>query len=633
MKSSCFAALILLAIIIFFSTSCANRQTKAISQSKVDTTQHRIKQTSPTPIPGEYVVILKDNLGTPAIFLSRKDTRNRLEQYKNSQVQRMANLKLIKAVISQNQINDSSIKFYYTDLLIGFAVRLSEQQAKVLRLDQHVKGVYQNMRVGFQQTEFAWQKRDRDEFGAYEVERAVALAGGPLDGSKKDTWIWIIDSGIDLDHLDLNVQTDDPYAASFVGGSPNDTYGHGTMVAGLAAAKNNGFGTTGVSAGAVVVPIKVGREGLIEGYGADLSATIAGLDHVAQYHLVDDVVNMSLAYYQGNDCTTNTTSLAGEIRTAVANLGWSGVWVCCGAGNDADCNGSDKNVPGCTTAWRVYTIAGLTLGLTCGDYSNWGNSVDWAACGSAWSTYLDGKYSTAEGTSLATPIVSGIIHVKGGAPVSSGNVECCLSSYKIANVSPLSNTKFDVELELVRVDVSNVRDLDGTEDLFGKITLEGVKAFSRELHDNETMWALNKEDAVHKTNGSSLDINKRISIATNISFDELRNIELEIGADIADEEGLLGNRFFQCQECQTFEENFGKRTVKFLNEPNTLASINRLTFASVFSSLQFGGDQFIEVNCFESGNENDGHVKILWKVYVRPRGFVDPTCSSCHPHA
>ncbi len=86
---------------------------------------------------------------------------------------------------------------------------------------------------------------------------AIKNAGG----TKKSTstnWIWILDTGIDLDHPDLSVGNIAPYAKSFIPGETHDDgNGHGTHVAGIAAAKNNSFGTVGVSAGALVIPVKV----------------------------------------------------------------------------------------------------------------------------------------------------------------------------------------------------------------------------------------------------------------------------------------------------------------------------------------------------------------------------------------
>ncbi len=73
-------------------------------------------------------------------------------------------------------------------------------------------------------------------------------------GTKK---AWIIDTGIDLDHPDLNV--DAAIGKTFVTRTttPEDDNGHGTHCAGIVAAIDNTVGVVGVAAGANVVPVKV----------------------------------------------------------------------------------------------------------------------------------------------------------------------------------------------------------------------------------------------------------------------------------------------------------------------------------------------------------------------------------------
>lgn len=68
---------------------------------------------------------------------------------------------------------------------------------------------------------------------------------------------WIIDTGIDLDHPDLNV--DATRSKSFVSGqtSADDENGHGTHIAGIIGAKNNSIGVTGIASGATLVALRV----------------------------------------------------------------------------------------------------------------------------------------------------------------------------------------------------------------------------------------------------------------------------------------------------------------------------------------------------------------------------------------
>ncbi len=616
-------------IFLLLGGSCADQKNSTVNLDTADSVKTPDRPAKRPIIPGQYVVLIKEAIAEPVILHAKKNITDRKQSFRENEPKRKENLKIIEAVIANCHVKKTSIRQVYADLLVGFSAKLSDAEVKSLKLNPHVKAVYEDYEAKFQQDGFAWQTFRPDQFEPYEVQLAIALSGGPLNGAGKETWIWIIDSGIDLDHPDLNVVTDEPYAVSFTSDTPEDDYGHGTIVAGMAAAINNNFGTCGVSSGAWVVPVKVGQPGFISGYGAQLSSILSALNHIAQYDIPGDVVNISIASYEGDDCNTSAGDLAETLRDAVELLGWSGVWVCSGAGNNNDCTQADKNLTSCINSYHVISVGGMSQGRGCTNFS-YGTSIDWLACTSSTSTYLNGVYAPADGTSLASPIVAGIIHARGGAPVSAGNIQCCVSEYKIAHLSPLNNLRFDADLELVKFEVNNVRDWDGNEDIFGRIDFTGVKIFNNsDLREAENLWSKSKENAIHTGNGS-VNINKKISLLTNISYDELRNIQLKVGGEIKDEEGIFGPRIFKCQECKDFDGDFGTRAIKFLQIPSTLESIHTLEANGLFQALKFGGNHTFELNFYESNNKNDGWIKVMFKVYVRPRPVANPTCLTCH---
>ena len=111
-------------------------------------------------------------------------------------------------------------------------------------------------------------------------------------GSSQVT-IAVIDTGVDYTHVDLASKCVAGY--NFVGhnSNPMDDHGHGTHVAGIAAAiGNNGTGVSGVDWSARIMPIKVlNSQG--SGYDSDVAAGIRyAADHGA------DVINMSLGSSQ-----------------------------------------------------------------------------------------------------------------------------------------------------------------------------------------------------------------------------------------------------------------------------------------------------------------------------------------------
>jgi len=422
------------------------------------------QEKTPRPIPGQFIVILKESAAKPVIKDQRKSNEREQKVTLNKTV-RETNFSKVRQVQAKRNIKSSSIVSEYADVVVGFSARLNAVEKKALESDPDVAEVVQDyyIDIGPDKSESnpkdmgassiidnqnhtddqhqtlvgpnielsaidnTFVKKSTSDF-AQTVPCGITKAGGFLDGSAKATWIWILDTGIDTDHPDLNVQTNATFAKSFIAGQTfEDGHGHGTHCAGTAAAKNNSIGVVGVSAGARVVPVKVLNN---SGTGS-WSALLAGLNHVAMYDIPGDVISMSLGGYGYANCENSLTTL----RDAIKNLGNAGTHVVMASGNDnADAN---LNRPGCINGTRVYTVGAMTCTNTCYVSANWNTSssvpVDWVAVGvSVYSTCMGGGYCTKTGTSMATPHVAGIIHARGGAPLVAGTISCKGKNYNIA---------------------------------------------------------------------------------------------------------------------------------------------------------------------------------------------------------
>ena len=404
-----------------------------------------VKAQQPQPIPGQYIVVLKEQGGVSPVVKSGKKNNNREQKANDNKAQRDKNLNKVKEVRGKKGIKESAVLSEFADVLVGFTGKLTEAEVNSLKSDPDVDGVFQDyvitlgparpeanpVDVGYLQTSkdygvggAAIDNTANNIIPAQYVTCTNTKAGGSADGSTKSTWIWILDTGIDLDHPDLNVNTSSTFAKSFTGEPVDDQHGHGTHCAGIAAAKNNSIGVIGVSSGARVVPVKVlGNTG-----NGSWSWLLSGLNHVAMYDIPGDVVSMSLGGYGYPGCENSWIAL----RDAIKNLGFAGTWVVMAAGND----GADAglNRPGCINGTRVLTVGSINCSNVCATSSNFNPGVvDWVAVGvSVYSTYKNGTYATLSGTSMATPAVAGILHSKNNYPVSAGTVSCKGATYKIA---------------------------------------------------------------------------------------------------------------------------------------------------------------------------------------------------------
>ena len=230
-----------------------------------------------------------------------------------------------------------------------------------------------------------------------------------------DVDVAIIDTGIDLDHPDLNVVGGKNCVR---GGSHDDGNGHGTHVAGTVGAKDNAAGVVGVAPGARLWAVRV-----LDNRGSgSWSGIICGINWVTDNAGTIEVANMSLGGSgsddtDGGNCLNTKDALHKAICSSVA----AGVTYTVAAGNSsADAKGF---VPAAydevITVSALADFNGLPGGngaATCradkddtfADFSNFGADVDIIAPGVCInSTWKGGGYNTISGTSMAAPHVAG----------------------------------------------------------------------------------------------------------------------------------------------------------------------------------------------------------------------------------
>lgn len=221
--------------------------------------------------------------------------------------------------------------------------------------------------------------------------------GGSLTGSAV---IGILDTGVNPNHPDLSGKVLSGYDFVNNDNNPMDDDGHGTHVAGIAAAHgNNGTGVVGVAWGSNVkiLPVKVCGPG-----GCPISAIVDGI-----YYAVNNgahVINLSLGG------RTGSTAEQVALQYALAN----DVLPICAAGNDGRKQVSyPAAFPECVAVGATNWSDGRAK------YSNTGDPIELAAPGGdtedrktgrsyILSTYHDGGYVFMYGTSMAAPQVAGL---------------------------------------------------------------------------------------------------------------------------------------------------------------------------------------------------------------------------------
>jgi subtilisin len=223
----------------------------------------------------------------------------------------------------------------------------------------------------------------------------------------------VIDTGIDLDHPDLNVVGGRNCSS---GRSFDDGNGHGSHVAGTIAARDDTQGVVGVAPGARLYAVRV----LNNAGSGSWSSVICGVDWVTANASTIEVANMSLGG-SGSEPSGTGCSTGDALHDAICRSVASGVTYAVAAGNSS----SDARdfVPAAYD--EVITVSALAdfdgqpggIGTpTCrsdvddtfANFSNFGADIDLIAPGVCiLSTYRRGEYATASGTSMASPHVAG----------------------------------------------------------------------------------------------------------------------------------------------------------------------------------------------------------------------------------
>jgi subtilisin len=310
------------------------------------------------------------------------------------------------------------VSHVYSHALNGFAAMVPDAQLDQLRSDPRVVSIVPDQIVSIEAPPCSSPpcKGDGGGGSTQTIPTGILRIYGNLSSTQSgdgagsvNVDVAVLDTGIDIDHPDLNVVGGRNCSR---GNSYDDGNGHGTHVAGTIGALDNTIGVVGVAPGARLWAVRV----LDNSGSGTWSSVICGVDWVTANASTIEVANMSLG---GSGSEGSCTD--GGLRQAICNSVAAGVTYVVAAGNStAD---SNNYVP--ATYDEVITVSALAdfdgkpggLGSpTCrtdeddtfANFSNYGADVDLIAPGVCInSTWKGGGYNTISGTSMASPHVAG----------------------------------------------------------------------------------------------------------------------------------------------------------------------------------------------------------------------------------
>ncbi|MGP4108764.1 S8 family peptidase [Virgibacillus sp. L01] len=281
------------------------------------------------------------------------------------------------------------------------AVKSPFKVLKVGNVEAVVKALNKNPNVEYAEPNFkmsaTWTPNDPYANPSYQYGIFNTYTDNAWDVTRGNSGqeIAVLDTGVDYRHEDLNDKTILGYDFVQNDYKPMDRNGHGTHVAGTAAAEtNNGIGIAGMAPNSSILAVRV-----LDARGSGSLADIAdGIIYAADYGA--EVINLSL----GCDCDTQT------LENAV-NYAWNkGTVVVAASGNDGVSTTFEP-----ASYENVIAVGAVDSNNQIASFSNYGEWVDVMAPGvDIASTYLRDGYVYMSGTSMASPHVAGLAALLAG---------------------------------------------------------------------------------------------------------------------------------------------------------------------------------------------------------------------------
>lgn len=302
-----------------------------------------------------------------------------------------------------------------------------------------------------------------DSWGVQHIGADVAAMKGYKGAGAK---VAILDTGIDYNHPDLKDNYKGGYNFVYENNDPIDDsrYGHGTHLAGIIAAKDNGTGVVGVAPEASLYAVKVLNGGMM----GSTSDILAGIEWAIINKM--NVINMSFGAPMDSQAFRDSCDMAYK----------AGIILIAAAGNF-----NQPIVDNPAGFDSVVAVSATAQDDSRAPFSNYGTKVELSAPGVAIkSTVFGGGYGVMSGTSQAVPHVAGVAALIVSAGIKDGNGD--------------GNTADDVRRRLT----ATSRDLGdpGRDMYFGYGLVDAAKAVDSVQHYTVTITGAQKhKDALKVT--------------------------------------------------------------------------------------------------------------------------------------
>jgi subtilisin family serine protease len=191
-----------------------------------------------------YIVVLKD-----------AELETELAAVKGYEAKQGKAKSAAEKIMKRAGITDGELGFVYGSAIKGFSVKIAPGQLKKLQDDPSVSYIEEDQIVTLVLPEVKIKGKPSPPTPVQTIPWGITRVNG--GNSTSSGRAWVIDTGIDLDHPDLNVDKNMSKTYIARATTADDDNGHGSHCAGIIAARYNTIGVVGVAPGALLIAVKV----------------------------------------------------------------------------------------------------------------------------------------------------------------------------------------------------------------------------------------------------------------------------------------------------------------------------------------------------------------------------------------
>jgi subtilisin family serine protease len=362
------------------------------------------------------------SFGSPEILVKFKsgvsqETIDRLTAQRNDRVEdRIENAEGWEAIDDLDNADASTLVSEYQQLA---EVEYAEPNFEI-ELDESPTGPLEPILPHDPQFNEQWALANSGQRGGKKGADISATIAWAITTGSEDVVVAVLDSGVDYNHEDLMENMwrrpekmapyhdnelgtiDDEFGYNAVDGisDPMDENGHGTHCAGIIGAEGeNNLGIAGVNWKVKIMPLKFMNA---SGFGNTKDA-IEAINYVIDRK--KEGVNVRII-----SASWGSTQKSRALEDAIRKAGENGIVFVAAAGNSSTDNDRRPHYPSNYDLPNVISVAALDRNDQLASFSNYGpKTVAIAAPGvDILSTWLGNEYEEKSGTSMATPVVSGV---------------------------------------------------------------------------------------------------------------------------------------------------------------------------------------------------------------------------------